>query len=289
MRKKILLCAAILVLLASTVLLFYPLISSSYNARHQSDIRVEFQAAVERMDKSSLEEARAAAERYNAALVPGVRDGGDREEAFSNQALEAASEGYGDLLNLTGSGVMGYVVIPKIHVDLPICHGTADLTLENGVGHLLGTSLPVGGESTHCVLTGHSGMSSSRMFSDLGDLAVGDVFYLDVLGTRQAYQVDQILTVLPEDTSSLTIFPGEDLCTLVTCTPFGVNTHRLLVRGSRIEYEEAEAIVQERIQDEPHASSTWEREYVKGILLGLAFAVVMIAVLVGTVFWRRRK
>ena len=154
-------------------------------------------------------------------------------DAFSNGALLWASEDYKNQLNIAGTGIMGYVNIPSIHVHLPIYHGSETRTLERGIGHLLGSSLPVGGETTHSILTAHSGMASQKMFSDLPQLRIGDVFYLEVLGETLAYQVDQIKTVLPHDVTYLGIEENRDLCTLVTCTPFGVNTHRLLVRGSR--------------------------------------------------------
>lgn len=170
---------------------------------------------------------------------------------------------------------MGYVEIPSIGITLPIYHGTSDATLERGVGHLLGSSLPVGGESTHAVLTAHSGMASMKMFSDLDLLKVGDVFYLEVLGETLAYQVDQIKTVLPHDTTYLGITAGEDQCTLVTCTPFGVNTHRLLVRGSRIPYEEAEEISKE-VAERTQQVSTWEKEYLKGLYIGLGVVVLLV-------------
>ena len=172
---------------------------------------------------------------------------------------------------------MGYVVIPKISVNLPIYHGTENDSLERGIGHLLGSSLPVGGESTHSILSGHSGMASQKMFTDLEQLIVGDVFYLHILNETLAYQVVEINTVLPYDTSLLGIVPGEDLCTLVTCTPYGVNTHRLLVRGSRVPFEEAAALTEEIQIAEPEVS-TWEAKYLQGILIGILAAAGAILV-----------
>lgn len=154
---------------------------------------------------------------------------------------------------------------------------------------ILGTSLPVGGMNTHSVLTAHSGMANQKMFSDLDKLEQGDVFYLQVLGETLAYQVDQINTVLPHDTTYLGITEGEDFCTLVTCTPFGVNTHRLLVRGTRIPYEEAEVIVEEQMQVEELPKSTWEEQYIRGILFGIG-AVILIAALYGYyLYWRKHR
>ena len=189
--------------------------------------------------------------------------------------ITAASQDYDDQLNIAGNGIMGYVEIPKISVNLPIYHGTENDSLERGIGHLLGSSLPVGGGSTHTILSGHSGMASQKMFTDLGQLVIGDVFYLHVLNEALAYQVSEINTVLPHDTSLLGIIPGEDLCTLVTCTPYGINSHRLLVRGSRIPYEEAEEKVQ-NIQPEDIPESTWEQKYAMGIALGLLTVLVLV-------------
>lgn len=178
--------------------------------------------------------------------------------------------------------MMGYVEIPKINVNLPIYHGTGADSLDRGVGHLLGSSLPVGGESTHSILTGHSGMASQKMFTDLEQLTPGDVFYLRILNETLAYQVREINTVLPYDTSLLGISSGEDLCTLVTCTPYGVNTHRLLVCGSRIPYEEAEVILEETAQEEQPRSS-WMKKYIEGIVWGIVVAIGLILLIVSSV------
>ena len=268
---------AIITFLLALGITLYPIISSRYNEQHQSEIHVSYQEQVEQADTSAIDEARDLAIQYNQAILEGVK-----EDAFDHEALLWASEDYEHQLNITGGGIMGYVEIPKIKVTLPIYHGTDDATLEKGVGHLLGSSLPVGGESTHTVLTAHSGMASQRMFSDLDLLKTGDVFYLDVLGERMAYQVDQIKTVLPYDTTYLGILGGEDHCTLVTCTPFGVNTHRLLVRGVRIPYEEAEVIVEETTPEEL-PESTWEQEYMNGIYI--AIGIVVLIGLVALAVW----
>lgn len=263
----------------------YPLISNWYNERHQSEIHTQYEEIIDKIDDTELLEARAAAADYNATLVPGTQSG----DSFSQEAIREAAENYDSLLNMAGDGIMGYVEIPMIRVDLPIYHGTETETLDVGIGHLLGTSLPVGGESTHSVLTAHSGMATQKLFSDLDQLEQGDVFYLQILGETLAYQVDSINTVLPHDTTYLGITEGADHCTLVTCTPFGVNTHRLLVRGTRIPYEEAEVIVEEQLQIAEPTASTWEQQYLKGILTGLG-AVVLIAVLfLAWRFYQRRK
>lgn len=277
-RKVMTICVAIATFLLALGITLYPIISTRYNDKHQSEIRTAYQKQVEQADTTVIDEARALADTYNESIQPGVQ----LVDAFSHQAIMFASEDYEHQLNIAGNGIMGYVEIPIIEVVLPIYHGTEDATLEKGVGHLTGSSLPVGGESTHAVLTAHSGMASQRMFSDLDLVEVGDVFYLDVLGETLAYQVDQIKTVLPYDTTYLGITAGEDQCTLVTCTPFGVNTHRLLVRGSRIPYEETEEIVEETPPEE-QPESTWEQEYVKGIYV--AIGIVVVIAIVGFAVW----
>ena len=284
-KKVITICVAVVAFIIALGITLYPMISTWYNERHQAEVHIHYQENVEQVDNTKLIEAKELAVAYNQTILPGAQD----EDSFSKEALLSASENYGSLLNLAGDGIMGYVEVPTIGVTLPIFHGTNNSTLERGVGHLLGSSLPVGGESTHSVLTAHSGMASQKMFSDLDRLKIGDIFFLDVLGEKLAYQVDQIKTVLPYDTTFLQTEIGNDLCTLVTCTPFGVNTHRLLVRGTRIEYEEAEVIVEEKLETEEPVKSTWEQQYLQGILIGIGAVVILGLGLL--VFWyvRRRR
>ena len=175
-----------------------------------------------------------AARQYNQELLGNI----ELLDPFSPIKKEVDAR-YQSLLNTNEAGMMGYIRIPKIKVELPVYHGTEETVLQSGVGHFEGTSLPVGGESTHTVLTGHRGLPSKLLFTDMDELTEGDIFYIKILGETLAYQIDQILTVEPEDTKALTIVPGMDYATLVTCTPYAVNTHRLLVRGVRIPYEEA--------------------------------------------------
>ena len=199
----------------------------------------------------------------------------------------SAAENYNSQLDIAGNGIIGYVIIPKIQVNLPIYHGTDAEVLDRGVGHLLGSSLPVGGKNTHTILSGHSGMASQKMFTDLEQLVPGDVFYLNIRGETMAYQVTEINTVLPYETDLLGIVPGEDLCTLVTCTPYGINTHRLLVRGSRIPYEEAAVMEEETASVEP-AASTWEAKYLQGLLVGGGAAgIAGLLMLAATRIWKK--
>ena len=274
MKKKMFTICTVLLFLAALCLTLYPLISNYVNQKYASQIHTAYQEVMEQVDDAALLRTKELAVAYNRSIVPGA----STEDAYSQEGLLAASADYDSQLNIAGNGIMGYVEIPKISVNLPIYHGTENDSLERGIGHLLGSSLPVGGESTHTILSGHSGMASQKMFTDLEQLTVGDVFYLHVLDETLAYQVAEINTVLPYDTSLLGIVPGEDLCTLVTCTPYGVNTHRLLVRGSRIPYEEAEQLMEETASEEA-AASTWEEKYLQGVILGIAAALVLILVI----------
>ena len=273
MKKKLpLIVIAVLTFLAALGLTLYPLISTAYNEQHRSEIHTHYEEQIMDTDHSQLLQEKQKAIDYNQSLTN-----------YDPQALQEAENEYKECLNLMGDGIMGYVNVPKINVLLPIYHGTNADTLEVGVGHLLGSSLPVGGPDTHCVLTAHSGMATDKMFSDLPQMQEGDVFYLEVLGETLAYQVDQIKTVTPYDTTYLSVTKGQDHCTLVTCTPFGVNTHRLLVRGSRIDYEEA-VDIQEKTETTAETASTWEQHYVRGILLGIGGSIFVL--LLGYTIWK---
>ena len=258
---------AIILFLLALGLTLYPIVSNFVNEKYASKIHTAYQEVIEQTDDSDLRKAKDLADAYNRTLIPGAAD------AYSQDYLQTASQVYASQLNLAGNGIMGYVEIPKISVNLPIYHGTENASLERGIGHLLGSSLPVGGESTHTILSGHSGMASQKMFTDLEQLTSGDIFYLHVLKETLAYQVVAIHTVLPYDTSLLGIVPGEDLCTLITCTPYGVNTHRLLVRGTRIPYEEAVEMAEEMTVQA--SGSTWEQKYLQGILWGMIAALCL--------------
>lgn len=257
---------------AALGLMLYPLVGELLNEKYHSDVETTYTAAIADTDDAELTVQREAAEQYNAMLsgAATIAEGG-----ASAPPLPYAEQ-------LTVGGVICYIDIPKINVYLPVQHGTDADTLERAVGHVVGTSLPVGGSSTHAVLSAHSGMASSKLFSDIDQLAEGDTFYIHVLGDTLAYKVDTIHTVLPTDTSLLQIEDGKDLVTLVTCTPFGVNTHRLLVRGHRVPYTpEQEATT----AAEKPAASSWTRHYLTGLGIGLSVA----AVAGGGYFLMRRK
>lgn len=245
---------------AALGLMLYPLVGERLNEKYHSDVETTYTAVIADTDDAELTAQREAAEQYNAMLSGAtITEGG-----ASAPPLAYAEQ-------LTVGGVMAYVDIPKINVYLPVQHGTDADTLEKSVGHVVGTSLPVGGSSTHAVLSAHSGMASSRLFSDIEQLAVGDMFYIHVLGDTLAYKVDTINTVLPTDTSLLQIEDGKDQVTLVTCTPFGVNTYRLLVRGHRVPYlPEQETTAAEEMR----AASSWTHHYLTGLAIGLGTVVV---------------
>ncbi len=261
MRHKWILISFVLFAVAG-VLLAYPLVSTIINSKYHSDIETAYTAAIEDSNADELEQQRQAAEQYNAMLsgTAAITEGG-----ASAPPLPYAEQ-------LTVGGVMAYVDIPKINVYLPVQHGTDAETLERAVGHVVGTSLPVGGSSTHAVLSAHSGMASSKLFSDIDQLTAGDTFYIHVLGEVLAYKVDAINTVLPTDTSLLQIENGKDYVTLVTCTPFGVNTHRLLVRGHRIPYTPEQETT--AAEEKPTASS-WTQHYLTGLGIGLGAVAVV--------------
>ena len=235
----------ILVLLAGLSLLLYPSLSDYWNSFHQTRAIATYAEKVANLNQDQYDEIWAAAESYNASLT-------DRVNAYL--LSDAQKEEYQQLLNVSGLGVMGYIEIPSIDCSLPIYHGTKESVLQIAVGHLEWSSLPVGGESTHCVLSGHRGLPSAKLFTNLDKLQTGDIFMLRVLDNVLTYEVDQILIVEPQETDALRIEEGKDYCTLVTCTPYGINTHRLLVRGHRIDnIEEAKTVrvTADAIQIEP--------------------------------------
>lgn len=268
---------------ASTVI--YPMASNLFYEKNQSHVLEEYDETMEQLAQEELDRERQAAQEYNRSLL--------ESEAFLTDpfdpelVLDPTVEPYASLLNLEGNGIMGYVEIPKISVNLPIYHGTTAQVLEQGIGHLQNTSLPVGGESTHSVLTGHTGLAGKRLFTDLSQLEEGNLFYLHVLGETLAYQVEAIYIVEPDQTEHLVVETGRDLVTLVTCHPYGINTHRLLVQGTRIPYEVA--LAQQVQEDVPQETSVWEKEYYKAILICLAIYIPLTVTVVLLVSRRRKQ
>ncbi len=227
----------ILVLLVAFSMLLYPSVSNYLYEKNSSRAVNNYDETSEKLDEAKRQEIFQEVREYNARLADGTKISGD-----TFHTKEKTTSEYNRLLRMDVSGMMGYIIIPKIDVELPIYHTTSEAVLQSGIGHVPSSSLPVGGETTHAVLTGHRGLPSKKLFTDLDKIENGDVFYVKILGEIFAYQVDQILTVLPEETDALQIERGKDYVTLVTCTPYSVNTHRLLIRGHRIPYEEAEEI-----------------------------------------------
>ena len=245
---------------AALGLMLYPLVGELLNEKYHSDVETVYTAAIADTDDVELTAQREAAQRYNTMLSGAIIT----EGGASAPPLAYAEQ-------LTVGGVMCYIDIPKINVYLPVQHGTDADTLERAVGHVVGTSLPAGGSSTHAVLSAHSGIASSKLFSDIDQLAEGDTFYIHVLGDTLAYKVDAIHTVLPTDTSLLQIEDGKDYVTLVTCTPFGINTHRLLVQGHRVPYTPEQ---ETEVAETQKVTSSWTQHYLTGLAIGIGAVAV---------------
>lgn len=248
------------VFIAGLSLLLYPTVSDYWNSFHQSRAIASYVDAVDNTDEQKLDEMRKAAQAYNEKLLSKQ----DRYEMSDQDKAE-----YESLLDVSGTGVMGYVEIPSIKVSLPIYHGTDNTILQIGVGHIEGSSLPVGGPSTHCAISGHRGLTSSKLFTDIDQMAEGDIFKLYILGETMTYEVDQIRIVLPDELNDLKIEEGQDYCTLITCTPYGVNSHRLLIRGHRIANDAQGLVVEDAKQIQPLHEA---------IILGVVFLVLYIII-----------
>lgn len=286
MKRRFMIAAAVVCFLAAAMATVFPVLSNYYTEKYRSEIRTEYFQTVEALDTSELEAARKAAQEYNGMIANGVNQ---NDAPFSDGNINTAMQGYAEFLNINGDGIMAYIDIPKLGIYLPVGHGTEAETLDHQIGHVIGTSLPVGGESTHAVLSGHSGLATEKMFSDLDQLVEGDLFLVHVLNETLAYAVDQINVVLPGDTSLLPVVEGKDYMTLITCTPFGVNSHRLLVRGERTEYAPPEDSTESPEQTSaPAATSTWTSQYIRGLFLGV---FVLVVAVVGCLLWQhtRRK
>ena len=275
MRKKngLLIAAVLLIYFIGAAVLLYPMVASMWAKKHQLVIVEDYTAAVKETDRSEIEAELAAARKYNASLL---ENSVMLSDPFDPEAPEFPDGEYDELLDL--SDVMAYIEIPRIQVNLPVYHGTEKETLEKGVGHLEGTSLPVGGIGTHACLSAHTGLPTAELFTNLTKLKTGDQFFIHVLDQTLAYQVDNISVVDPTDISLLTIGEDTDYITLITCTPYAVNTHRLLVRGTRIEY--SENAVQEPVQQIVITElSTIEKVQLGAMGLGVILFAVLIVLL----------
>lgn len=255
-------------------LLLYPTVSNYWNSLHQSQTIAGYMEDVAKIDDDKYAQIWENAQAYNASLA---------EQGNEWVLSDANRKNYESQLNVSASGAISYVEIPSIGCNLPIYHGSSDAVLQVAIGHNEGSSLPVGGSSTHCVVSGHRGLPSAELFSKLDQLVVGDLFYLHTLDETLTYEVDQILIVLPYELDELTIQDGEDLCTLVTCTPYGVNSHRLLVRGHRIANAEEAKIIRvsaEAVQIEPMAVAP---------IVAVPILLVLLVVLMISTYRKRRR
>ena len=269
MRKHLSTIVLVILLLIGLSLLLYPTVSDYWNSFHQTRAIATYAENVAALDNASYDAIWDAARQYNRNLC--------RSNSFRLSEEQKAE--YESLLDISGQGVMGYIEIPEIDVSLPIYHGTEDPVLQVAVGHLEWSSLPVGGESTHCVLSGHRGLPSAKLFTNLDKLREGDTFLLRVLDEILTYEVDQILIVEPQDTAALEIAEGEDYCTLVTCTPYGINTHRLLVRGHRID----------NIEEVKTVRVTADAVQIEPMLVAPVVAIPMLLILLILLLLPRRR
>ena len=272
-RKHISTIFIILIFLVGLGFISYPTVSNLWNQAHQSRAIATYSKQVEKLDDSENKKMLKAARKYNKSLL---------KKSDHWKLSKKDKKKYESLLDVSGTGIMGYIEVPKIDCSLPIYHGTDEGALQIAIGHLEGSSLPVGGKSTHCVLSGHRGLPSARLFTDLDQLEEGDIFILNILGRKLAYEVDQIKVVLPEEMSDLEIEEGKDLCTLVTCTPYGINTHRLLVRGHRTEY------VEKKVEEEQKEVQTKKTD-IRLMIAGGAGVLILLIIIIVIVIKRRRK
>ena len=288
MKDRFITVMLILVLILGVSVFTYPFVSNMMRERQKDEILSEVDQKNEEMSKEQKKKEREAAEEYNRDLYQQVI----LTDPFDMESQTEEDERYHGLLNQNQDGIMAYVEIPRLKIREPVYHGTSAAVLEKGCGHLRNTSLPVGGKSTHAVISGHTGLADAEIFTNLTEMKKGDLFYIHVLGDILAYQVDQIKVVTPDQLEDLYIEPGKDYVTLVTCTPYGINSHRLLVRGERVPYTEEiknKGVEQER---EGIEKSNWRNTYDRAVLRGIGcVAILMLGVHVtGKIRkWRRAK
>lgn len=285
--KKILNVVFALMFVAGFLLLTYPTISDQWNTYRQNQLISSYEETVSTMEPEDFSEEWEKARAFNDTLTENNIYG----DVFAGEDEDLEDTEYWSVLNAAGDGVMGYISIPKINVKLSIYHGTSDDILQTGVGHLDGTKLPIGGESTHCVLAAHRGLPSARLFTDIDQLEKGDRFYIHVLDEVLAYEVDQIYDMVDKDDmetleSAMSIVDGEDHVTLFTCTPYGVNTHRLLVRGVRVPYEGEEDVAATPTETMVRAVQDY---YMLYLVLGLSVTLLVILILRCLIRPKRRK
>lgn len=277
MKKKISAILFGLLFLVGFGILIYPTVSNQWNTYRQSQLISNYQSVVQDMTPEDFTQEWERAEAFNATITQNNL----YSDVFGESTTDLQSTEYWKILNEAGDGIMGYLSIPKINIKLAIYHGTADDVLQTGVGHLNGTKLPIGGESTHCVVAAHRGLPSAKLFTDIDQLRNGDKFYIHVLDQVLAYEVDQILPMVDKDDhetleNALKIEEGKDQVTLFTCTPYGVNSHRLLVRGTRVPYNGEEEVTGSVADTMLHAIQNY---YMLYLLLGIAITVLIIVIM----------
>ena len=292
--EKILLIIAIIFIIVGTGIFLYPSISNYFAEKNHVEAIRNYDKMVVKIGEDSLKKEKEKAQTYNENL-----SGDPVHDPFVLGSGYALPENYKEVLNLSEDGIMGYIQIPKISVDLPIYHGTSEEVLEKGVGHIQNTSVPIGGNSTHSVLTGHTGLPNAELFTRLDELVVGDIFYIHVLNDILTYKVYEIKVVLPDNIDELRITSGEDLVTLVTCTPYGVNSHRLLVKAERVEYEDytenngntTEVSNNSNTINNVETKKTNKQYYLTGIQIGTVILIIVLitTLIVGIIIKRSKK
>lgn len=294
--EKILLIIAIIFIIVGTGIFLYPSISNYFAEKNHVEAIRNYDKMVVKIGEDSLKKEKEKAQTYNENL-----SGDPVHDPFVLGSGYALPENYKEVLNISGDGIMGYIQIPKISVDLPIYHGTSEEVLEKGVGHIQNTSVPIGGNSTHSVLTGHTGLPNEELFTRLDELVVGDIFYIHVLNDILTYKVYEIKVVLPDNIDELRITSGEDLVTLVTCTPYGVNSHRLLVKAKRVEYEDytennnsgntIETSNNSNTINNVETKKTNKQYYLTGIQIGTVILIIVLitTLIVGIIIKRSKK
>lgn len=284
-KNRVITVILVLVLITGLGVLVYPFVSNMLHDRKQDEIITEYDEKLENLDQEERNAMLAEVREYNESLLGNVV----LTDPFNPAAMEKQNEEYDSILNVDGNGVMAYLEIPRIDLYEAVYHGTSDEVLARGVGHLMNTSLPVGGEGTHAVLSGHTGLPEAELFTNLEQVEEGDIFYIHVLGETLAYEVDQIKVVEPSDTSDLLIEQGKDYVTLVTCTPYGINSHRLLVRGHRVPYTEELRDAGDAQAAEGVDGESWKEVYGRALLEGILIALAILGIFLVVMRKRLRR
>lgn len=285
MKSRLITIFLVILLITGIGILSYPMISNMLHDQKRDEILTEYNEELAKMPDEKLETVRETAERYNRSLSDMVII----SDPFDSDAAGSLDEDYMQTLNLEKNGVMAYVEVPRLDICEPVYHGTSDKVLAKGVGHLMGTSLPIGGKGTHAVLSGHTGLPDAEIFTKLESIKEGDIFLIRVLNETLAYRTDQIKVVEPSDTDDLKIDSEQDYVTLVTCTPYGINSHRLLVRGIRTEYTPELQKEADKQKSEGTDGENWKRIYGKSILEGVLIAFLLIFMIVLFSCMRRKR